>query len=57
MVARPAPDGSLVRSAVFGELTAGTYELYERPAGPTRLVATVVGGEVTEAVWPGYAAG
>lgn len=52
VVARPAPDGTVLHSAVFGELTAGTYELYRRPAGPVRLRVAVVGGAVTEAVWP-----
>lgn len=53
VLARAAPDGSVVHSAVFGELTAGSYELYERPAGPVRLGLVVTGGAVTEAVWPG----
>lgn len=52
VVARSAPDGSVVHSAVFGELPAGSYELYERPAGPVRLGLVVTGGSVTEAVWP-----
>lgn len=52
VVARSAPDGSVVHSAVFGELPAGSYELYERPAGPVRLRVEVTGGTVTEAVWP-----
>ena len=53
VVARPAPDGSVVHSAVFAELPAGSYELSERPAGPVRLRIAVTGGSVTEAVWPG----
>jgi branched-chain amino acid aminotransferase len=44
VVARPAPDGSVLHSAVFGELAAGSYELYERPTGPVRLRLTVTGG-------------
>lgn len=48
---RPAPSGSRC-SAVFAELATGTYELYERPAGPVRLTATVAGGEVTTLRWP-----
>jgi hypothetical protein len=52
VVARPAPDGSVVPSAVFGALPAGTWDLYERPAGPVRLSVAVTGGAVTEAVWP-----
>ena len=52
VVARPLPDGSVVHSAVFGELPAGSYELYERPGGPVRLRLAVTGGAVTEAVWP-----
>lgn len=53
VVPRPAPDGSIVPSAVFAALTAGEYDLYERPAGPVRLRVVVAGGVVTEAVWPG----
>ena len=52
VVARPAPDGTVVPSAVFGSLPAGSYELYERPAGPVRLSVAVTGGAVTEASWP-----
>lgn len=52
VVARPAPDGSVVHSAVFGALAAGSYELYQRPDGPVRLRVAVTGGTVTEAVWP-----
>jgi hypothetical protein len=52
VVARPLPDGSVAHSAVFGELPAGSYELYERPAGPVRLRLAVTGGAVTEAIWP-----
>jgi hypothetical protein len=48
---RPAPTGE-VCSAVFAELPAGRYELYERPAGPVRLRATVTGGRVGFADWP-----
>jgi hypothetical protein len=39
-------------SAVFAELETGSYELYERPAGPVRLTATVTGGRVAYADWP-----
>jgi hypothetical protein len=52
VVARPAPDGSVVPSAVFGALAAGEYDLYQRPAGPVRVRVAVTGGAVTEAVWP-----
>jgi len=48
---RPSPAGE-VCSAVFGELEAGVYELYERPGGPVRLRATVTGGRVTQGCWP-----
>lgn len=51
VVARHAPVG-VVYCAVYPALAAGSYELYERPAEPVRLVADVVGGTVTEAVWP-----
>jgi hypothetical protein len=52
VLARPLPDGDRVYSAVFAGLTAGTYELYERPAGPVRLTVAVTGGAVADAVWP-----
>ena len=52
VLARPLPDGGRVHSAVFAGLTAGTYELYERPAGPVRLTVSVTGGAVADAVWP-----
>lgn len=52
VVARPLPDGSVVHSLVFGELSQGSYDLYVRPDGPVRLTAAVVGGEITQAVWP-----
>jgi hypothetical protein len=52
VLARPLPDGERVYSAVFAGLTAGTYELYERPAGPVRLTVSVTGGAVADAVWP-----
>lgn len=52
VVPRPVPGGGHVHSAVFAALPAGTYELYERPAGPVRLTAEVHGGAVTDAVWP-----
>ena len=52
VLARPLPDGERVYSAVFAGLTAGTYELYERPAGPVRLTVAVTGGTVADAVWP-----
>jgi hypothetical protein len=48
---RPTAGGRIVHSVVL-ELPAGSYELYQRPAGPVRLTATVAGGAVTEANWP-----
>ncbi|MDQ6657838.1 MAG: hypothetical protein M3Z00_06405 [Actinomycetota bacterium] len=56
VVARPTPDGSTIHSLVFGELSAGTYDLYVRPDGPVRLTASVVGGQVTELRWPDWPA-
>lgn len=52
VVSRPVA-GTIVPSLVFPELVEGDYELYRRPAGPVELTVTVVGGEVTEAGWPG----
>jgi len=44
--------GALVPTLVFSELEEGDYELYQRPAGPVQLRATVEGGGVTQLVWP-----
>ncbi len=52
VIPRPAPNGEVVPSLVYGELAAGDYELYVRPSGPIRLTASVVGGQVTYATWP-----
>ncbi|MCW2527039.1 MAG: hypothetical protein JWM76_1899 [Pseudonocardiales bacterium] len=52
VVARPTPSG-MVPSLVFSEVSEGRYELYVRPDGPVQLTLDVVGGEVTQAVWPG----
>jgi hypothetical protein len=41
-----------VPSLVFPELVEGHYELYRKDGGPVELTATIVGGEVTSAVWP-----
>jgi hypothetical protein len=51
VVARPTDHG-LLPTAVFPELVAGTYELYERLEGTVRLTITVLGGQVTESSWP-----
>jgi len=52
VVSRPVAEGQ-VPSLVFGELADGRYELFEkgRP-DDVALLATVVGGQVTSAVWP-----
>lgn len=50
VVTRPSGAGP-VPSLVFGELSEGTYELYEKGGGPVHLTATVTGGAVTEATW------
>ena len=52
VVARPAPDGTIVHSLVFPELTEGRYDLYVKPDGQVQLSATIRGGEITEAAWP-----
>jgi hypothetical protein len=51
VVGRPAA-GRTHYSAVFGHLTEGSYELYERPHGLVRLQVTISGGQVTERSWP-----
>jgi hypothetical protein len=52
VLARPLPGGEQVHSAVFADLPTGRYELYERPSGPVRLIVSVTGGTVADAVWP-----
>jgi hypothetical protein len=54
VVARPV-GGRLVHSLVFPELVEGGYKLYRKPDGPVELTVSVVGGQVTEASWPGTA--
>jgi len=51
VLGRPTAQG-IRHSAVFGELTEGTYELYPRPNGPVALRVTITGGEVCQAQWP-----
>jgi hypothetical protein len=51
VLARPGASGP-VPVAVFPQLRAGVYELYQRPSGPVRLTVTVAGGDVTQAAWP-----
>jgi hypothetical protein len=51
VVARSA-GGSVIPSLVFPELRAGSYELYQRPAGSVELRVRIVGAEVTQATWP-----
>ena len=51
VVARAA-GGRTTWSAVFPELGAGRYELYERVEGQVRLIVDIFGGEVTEVRWP-----
>jgi hypothetical protein len=53
VVARPSPEGEIVYSAVFFEVPEGSYELYVRPDGQVRLAVGVIGGQVTDAEWPG----
>jgi hypothetical protein len=52
VVARLAANGRAMYSAVFFEVPADTYELYQRPDGPVRLRVDVVGGQVVYAEWP-----
>ena len=52
VVPRPAPDGSIIHSLVYGELPTGVYDLYVRPDGAVMLTAGVIGGQVTELAWP-----
>lgn len=45
--------GEPVASAVFAALEEGDYELYLKPDGPVQVTATVAGGGVEFAHWPG----
>jgi hypothetical protein len=51
VVGRPA-DGKTLYTAVFGQLSEGRYELYERPDGPVKLQSSITGGMVAYATWP-----
>lgn len=51
VVARPAPDGHTIHSAVFFDVPEGRYDLHVLPDGPVRLTVDVRGGRVTEATW------
>jgi hypothetical protein len=52
VVPRPAADGTIVHSAVFHQVTQGSYQLAVLPDGPVELTVPVHGGRVTEATWP-----
>jgi hypothetical protein len=53
VVNRPVAEGE-VPSLVFGELAQGRYELFQKGCpDAVAMHATVVGGEVTSATWPG----
>lgn len=51
VLGRPA-NGRILHTAVFGELSTGSYELYRRDDGAVELTVSVRGGEVTYASWP-----
>ena len=51
VVGRPVR-GRTMWSAVFPELHAGRYELYERVAGRPQLIVDISAGAVTQVSWP-----
>lgn len=51
VIARPSPVGTQP-TAVYPGLKEGAYDLWVRPDGPTVLTVTVLGAEVTPAIWP-----
>lgn len=51
VVGRPVR-GRTMWSAVFSELHAGRYELYERVAGRPQLIVDISAGAVTQVSWP-----
>ena len=53
VVARSVGGSAVIPSLVYPELVEGRYELYRKDGGPVELTATIVGGEVTTAIWPG----
>lgn len=53
VVARPLPDGRLVPTLVYPELVEGRYRLLLQGTDDVVMEVDVVGGQVTEAVWPG----
>jgi hypothetical protein len=52
VVARPLPDGRLVPTLVYPELVEGRYRLLLQGTDDVVMEVDVVGGRVTEAVWP-----
>lgn len=52
VVERPTSE-TVIPSLVFPELVEGEYELYEKGTTGVVITATVRGGEVTSADWPG----
>lgn len=52
VVARPLPDGRLVPTLVYPELVEGRYCLLLQGTDDVVMEVDVVGGRVTEAVWP-----
>lgn len=51
VVERPALGGPMP-SLVFGELSAGTYDLHDKGGDEVLATATVRGNAVTEMTWP-----
>jgi hypothetical protein len=51
VVDRPVAGGT-APSLVFGELTEGSYELYDKGCEQVLLTAGVTGGQVTFVDWP-----
>ena len=52
VVARPLPDGRLVPTLVYPELVEGRYRLLLQGTDDVVMEVDVVGGRVTETVWP-----
>jgi hypothetical protein len=51
VVGRPTA-GGIVHSLVYPEVREGRYRLHRLPGGAAALEVDVVGGRVTDAVWP-----
>ena len=53
VVRRPLPSGGEVACLVYPEVVEGSYRLLMKGTNEVVMVVEVIGGQVTDAVWPG----